>query len=159
MTREDIIRMAREAGCDPHDMTCDFSVNLEDLERLAALVAAAEREACADQLSPSLREGALLSDAELKEAAQKIAEVLKADVQLDEALAEKSEEYELIGQIFGTYGGRWVFILHNKHLAWPGGTAVYVRRRKKCDWSNFWDMRRAAEVHPRPQIQRVGVKK
>ena len=43
MTREDIIRMAREAG---------FRVNtteslLEELERFAALVASAEREACA----------------------------------------------------------------------------------------------------------------
>ena len=43
MNREDIIRMAREAG---------FRVNtteslLEELERFAALVASAEREACA----------------------------------------------------------------------------------------------------------------
>jgi hypothetical protein len=50
--------------------------------------------------------------------------------QLDAALAEKSEEYELIGQMFGTYGGRWVFIPDNKHMAWPEGTAVYVRRRQ-----------------------------
>ena len=43
MNREDIIRMAREAGFD------DFSigVRLELLERFAALVASAEREACA----------------------------------------------------------------------------------------------------------------
>jgi hypothetical protein len=47
MNRDDIIRMAREAGCDPHDMSVDFSVDLDDLERFAALVAAAEREACA----------------------------------------------------------------------------------------------------------------
>ena len=51
--------------------------------------------------------------------------------QLDAALAEKSKEYEFIGQIFGTYGGRWVFIPDNKHLAWPEGTAVYVRRVKR----------------------------
>ena len=43
MNREDIIRMAREAG---------FRVNtteslLEELERFATLVASAEREACA----------------------------------------------------------------------------------------------------------------
>ena len=43
MNREDIIRMAQEAG---------FRVNtteslLEELERFAALVASAEREACA----------------------------------------------------------------------------------------------------------------
>ena len=46
MTREEIIRMAREAGFDPHDMSDDFTCNLEDIERFAALVAAAEREAC-----------------------------------------------------------------------------------------------------------------
>jgi len=44
MTKEDIIRMAQEAG---------FRVNvteslLEELERFAALVASAEREACAE---------------------------------------------------------------------------------------------------------------
>jgi hypothetical protein len=47
MTREEIIRMAREAGFDPHDMSDDFTCNLEDIERFASLVAAAEREACA----------------------------------------------------------------------------------------------------------------
>jgi hypothetical protein len=41
MTREDIIRMAREAGC------VDPMVFLASYERFAALVAAAEREACA----------------------------------------------------------------------------------------------------------------
>ena len=44
MTREEIIRMAREAGFDPHDMSDDFTCNLEDIERFASLVAAAERE-------------------------------------------------------------------------------------------------------------------
>ncbi len=48
MTREEIIRMAREAGFDPHDMSDDFTCNLEDIERFAALVAAHEREACAE---------------------------------------------------------------------------------------------------------------
>ena len=47
MNREDIIRMAREAGFDPHDMSDDFTCNLMDIERFANLVAAAEREACA----------------------------------------------------------------------------------------------------------------
>jgi len=45
MNREDVIHMARQAGCDPHDMSSDFSVNLDDLidyfERFAAIVAAA----------------------------------------------------------------------------------------------------------------------
>ena len=43
MTREDIIRMAREAGMRPN-MTESL---LPELERFAQLVAAAEREACA----------------------------------------------------------------------------------------------------------------
>ena len=47
MDRDDIIRMAREAGFDPHDMSDDFTCNLEDIERFATLVAVAEREACA----------------------------------------------------------------------------------------------------------------
>ena len=47
MTRDDIIRMAREAGIefDPRWGTC--STGNVQLERFAALVAAAEREACA----------------------------------------------------------------------------------------------------------------
>ena len=44
MDREDIIRMAQEAGDDvEHTLPSD----LDFLERFAALVAAAEREACA----------------------------------------------------------------------------------------------------------------
>ena len=44
MTRDDIIRMAREAGDDvEHTLPSD----MEFLERFAALVAAAERAACA----------------------------------------------------------------------------------------------------------------
>jgi hypothetical protein len=42
MTREEIIRMAREAGLDP-----DLWNYTDAFERFAALVAAAEREACA----------------------------------------------------------------------------------------------------------------
>ena len=41
MNREDIIRMAHEAGLLPNP-----EVYIEDLERFAALVAAAERETC-----------------------------------------------------------------------------------------------------------------
>ncbi len=43
MTREDIIRMAREAGI--RDCTCNGEFGC--LQRFATLVAAAEREACA----------------------------------------------------------------------------------------------------------------
>ena len=56
MTKEDIIRMAREAG---------FRVNtteslLEELERFAALVASAEREACAELTDSRCQCGGLI---------------------------------------------------------------------------------------------------
>jgi len=44
MDREDIIRMAREVGLDP-----DLWNYTDAFERFAALVAAAERRACADE--------------------------------------------------------------------------------------------------------------
>jgi hypothetical protein len=49
MTQEDIIRMAREAGFAERDamFRVAFVANKNNLERFAALVAAAEREACA----------------------------------------------------------------------------------------------------------------
>ena len=49
MTRDDIIRMAREAEWSGiHCVEPSLSINLteDELERFAALVAAAEREAC-----------------------------------------------------------------------------------------------------------------
>jgi hypothetical protein len=53
MTRDDIIRMAREAGMlavsfNRTSGDTEFSAYTLELERFAALVAAAEREACAD---------------------------------------------------------------------------------------------------------------
>ncbi|CAB4131331.1 hypothetical protein UFOVP121_81 [uncultured Caudovirales phage] len=54
MNQEDIIRMAREAGlapicegCDVPDVSYAYESWDVELERFAALVAAAEREACA----------------------------------------------------------------------------------------------------------------
>ena len=47
MTRNDIIKMAREAGFNPVSYT---GANLELFERFAAIVAAHEREACANLL-------------------------------------------------------------------------------------------------------------
>jgi hypothetical protein len=47
MTKEDIIRMAREAYMSPTVFNAGDFVNWDDLHRFAALVAAAEREACA----------------------------------------------------------------------------------------------------------------
>lgn len=46
MKREDIIRMAREAGA--HEKHLVMYMDFDDLERFASLVAAAEREACAE---------------------------------------------------------------------------------------------------------------
>jgi hypothetical protein len=50
LTRDDIIRMARESGfeVDSDDVWITDGFWVEELERFAKLVAAAEREACAD---------------------------------------------------------------------------------------------------------------
>ena len=48
MTREEIIRMAREVGIDPEsDTLCNYDGWVDIFVDFAALVAAAEREACA----------------------------------------------------------------------------------------------------------------
>jgi hypothetical protein len=47
MNRDDIIRMAREAGAERNSDFPDWSFEDGPLERFAALVAATEREACA----------------------------------------------------------------------------------------------------------------
>ena len=47
MNREDIIRMVREASSGNDDRNIFFDLIIEELERFAALVASAEREACA----------------------------------------------------------------------------------------------------------------
>jgi hypothetical protein len=48
MTKEDIIRMAEQAGIDlQKDTLCRYEGWEEPMEKFAALVAAAEREACA----------------------------------------------------------------------------------------------------------------
>ena len=63
MNREDIIRMAREVGLERivYTMPCGASdwvvPDYERLERFAALVAAAEREACA-QLVENMQQAA-----------------------------------------------------------------------------------------------------
>jgi hypothetical protein len=46
MTRDDIIRLAEESGLE--DGLYPYGALWESIERFAALVAAAEREACAD---------------------------------------------------------------------------------------------------------------
>jgi hypothetical protein len=72
MTRDDIICMAREAGMPPAEIVTDKPVMYpvpEALERFAALVAAAEREACAkvagdwDKTHPATNYGACIAAA------------------------------------------------------------------------------------------------
>ena len=58
MNREDIIKLAREAGCKPfrspeHWDDVQVFATPDVLERFAALVAAAEREACAELVWPT----------------------------------------------------------------------------------------------------------
>ena len=47
MNREDIIRMAHESYLDVYGLGTDYAKFADALERFAALVASAEREACA----------------------------------------------------------------------------------------------------------------
>jgi hypothetical protein len=67
MNREEIIRMAREAGFQVYETDVWITDGwwLEELERFAALVAAHEREACASicfQEGPSI-DGELIAEA------------------------------------------------------------------------------------------------
>jgi hypothetical protein len=68
MIKDDILKLAREAGFDPHDMSDDFTCNLKDIERLckaayAAGVAAAsppDIEALRQELDAALSDWNLL---------------------------------------------------------------------------------------------------
>ena len=60
MNREEIIQIATESWLTEYGRTLllrgfDIEINIEELERFAALVAAAEREACADTVWPKLK--------------------------------------------------------------------------------------------------------
>ena len=48
MTRDDIINLAREAGCEETWGADAFRFGEVELERFVAIIAAAEREACAE---------------------------------------------------------------------------------------------------------------
>ena len=54
MTREDIIRLAREVGLERNGY---WEFDMNRLARFAALVAASEREACAEMVDHILKEG------------------------------------------------------------------------------------------------------
>ena len=64
MTQDEIIKMARRGGFDPHDMSSDFTCNLKDINSFAKLVAQHEREACAKVCEDSMEyAGDTLADA------------------------------------------------------------------------------------------------
>lgn len=58
MTQEEIIRMALEAGGVIYEV--DYCFEIQNLERFAALIAAAEREACAKVCETQVETGAHL---------------------------------------------------------------------------------------------------
>ena len=74
MDREDIIRMAREAGL-PYIYQTGEVANLRLVERFAALVAAAEREAIAQSLD---KQADLAGDPMDREWAQEMAAAIRA---------------------------------------------------------------------------------
>lgn len=75
MTRDDIIRMAREAGGDDWRIFRDF---MPELERFANLVAAAEREECAKLADDKLMDtSALMSFPPKSSAAWSIAAAIR----------------------------------------------------------------------------------
>ena len=39
MNKDEIIEMAKQAGFDPHDMSADFTCNLDNIEAFAKLIA------------------------------------------------------------------------------------------------------------------------
>ena len=80
MNREDIIKLAREAGFVEEFEECANSVWVQDteiteyIERYAALVAAAEREACAELCERMARRTDDIRSAALEVAAENIRE-------------------------------------------------------------------------------------
>jgi hypothetical protein len=89
-------------------------------------------------LREALREDALVC---LSETHQQLDEALENiefnryhnAIAVEQMEAEEQDEYEFIGTIDGTYGGRWMLaaFAENAAAVWPDGTAVYVRRGKK----------------------------
>ena len=80
MTRDDIIRMAREAGFESNSLGMTYtSGSLSDLlERFATLVAAAEREACAKACESRMPNPVVnWSDAQIVEALRDCAAAIK----------------------------------------------------------------------------------
>jgi predicted DNA-binding protein (UPF0251 family) len=79
MNREDIIRLAREAGGTDR-RTGWWDIHTDDLERFAALVAAHEREACAKVCEVSRSKIWDYHDEALKETAKTVCDNLAAAI-------------------------------------------------------------------------------
>lgn len=88
MNREDVIRMAREAGLhrqqhnlasNPVQYRFSYDGYEENLERFAALVAAAEREACANiDWTPILRNGGVVTWGDAETLADRVIAAIRA---------------------------------------------------------------------------------
>lgn len=99
--------------------TCGTCFAPSDLCKCSVLVALAEDAlVCLSETHQQLDEA--LEDIEFNRYHNALA--------VEQMEAEEAEEYERIGRILGTYGGRWVFIPDNKAAVVPDNTAVYVRR-------------------------------
>ena len=85
MNRDDIIRMAREAECSETWGGDAFKFTVEELERFAALVAAAEREACKD-----LWEAQKLTDRQISD---HIVAAVEAEREACAAIANEHKEH------------------------------------------------------------------
>lgn len=72
MTREEIIRMAWESGGHASGFHARWVMYAQDLERFAALVAAAEREACAKVCESRFMGDLTREDMEAKRCAEAI---------------------------------------------------------------------------------------
>ena len=82
MNRDDIIRMARESGIELYGLGRDRENFLCILERFAALVAAAEREACKQWFIEDSERFAALVAATEREACANLAEETVCDTHL-----------------------------------------------------------------------------
>lgn len=116
MTRDDIIRMAREVGCPETATEGVFRVNSDDLGRFAALIATAnpaaitellDRLEAAEKETKSLREGlkrmCLDEDADAKEA-----KALRAEI-------AEMEKQEPVKHEFQGRDGTWHSFLDQRH--------------------------------------------
>jgi hypothetical protein len=83
--QDEIIEMARQAGFDPHDMSSDFTCNLEDINSFAKLVAERERERIIAKNAPVIKQ--------INEHIKELQDAVKAEREACAKLCEDSVEY------------------------------------------------------------------